>query len=214
MSKFYFNLELALLAVAMLYPAFSLAQFCEKEKVVPIAVSSISAPKHVPNRSVESEVIDESYWLNTLDEAAIKALNETQRMARRQRGIEYGGCLFANAKMRPSKFYYTIPVTNYSPDGIRVSCKTPRYASNFVGLYHTHPEDLTIDGFSQHDIEVAESMNVTSYVGSMYSNNILKFQSCKTKKVCLSGFGSGSRLGACLRKDFSHGELIGQMGGR
>lgn len=179
------------------------AQFCETRKAV--ISSSDNAPRHVPDRPVKSEVESESTWLPSLDEAAIQALTMSALLAQDRTGIEYGGCLFADDKENPTKFYYTVPVTNNSSEGIRVSCKTPSFARAFVGLYHTHPIDMTIDGFSAHDIEVAEALNVTSYVGSMHSKNILRFQSCKTRKICL--YDSGR----CFRKDFSRGEVIGRI---
>lgn len=191
----------SLSAVLMILSSQSHAQMCNSSS----QSRPISVPNHIPDTSVIAQVSDDSKFFDSADQAAVAALKLIPSL-NNSNYFEYSGCIFVDANSSPHRFFYTFPVTNNSSDGIRISCVPPAYATALVGIFHTHPISDSFgntDGFSTHDVEIADRLNITSYVGTIKTRNIIRYISCKSRKECLDSGGT------VCRNKYSRGERIG-----
>lgn len=189
--------------ILLLLAAESKAQMCRTE-TRPV---TISVPDYVPDNLITAQVVKGSKAYSTADQAAISAIQMIPRL-KNFSFFEYSGCIYLDRKAQPQVYYSTFPVTNGSSSAFRISCVAPHVDAKLVGIYHTHPlsDDFgNQDGFSPHDIEIAKKLNVTSYVGTVKTRNIIRYISCKTRIECLDNEGI-----RCRRK-FSRGEKIGSF---
>lgn len=168
--------------------------------------SNPTEPAHIPSKAINTAVDPEVTVYKSIDEAAVAALIEAASQGKNKQGFEFGGCIFSNNKTSGTEFYYTRPVSNSSNDGFKASCLIPAFAPHLVGMYHTHPAEQNFDGFSDYDLKLADHLNITSYIASMYTMNIRRYVSCKTKKVCIDSGG-----GICRSGRFSPGERVGKI---
>lgn len=98
--------------------------------------------------------------------------------------LEYGGGIY---RLNGS-FYFTIPVTNGQARELGVRLQIPKSAT-LAALFHTHPKDMTTDvsgKFSQADIDTANGMHVSSYVGVLTSHTMIVYTPVSVARTALS----------------------------
>lgn len=141
----------------------------------------------------------------TADAAAIAALEASARLSRT---LEYAGAVYYT----DNGYHFTIPVTSGNArevEGYRIRI-TRR--GTVVGLYHTHPADLTDDTserFSSADVETAKAMRLISYVGVIKSGAVIEFDYRHDKTLALFGaanFGARVSTGHPVGRMFTTGE--------
>lgn len=94
---------------------------------------------------------------STMDGAAVAV---EQQITRTNPTSEQAGAIYELA----GKFYFTAPASNDGGDYFHVAVQFPAGA-RFVALYHDHPYGPTNDLFSAPDVQVANQLHVTSYIG-------------------------------------------------
>lgn len=99
---------------------------------------------------------------NDLDTAATAALHAAESVSTK---VEEAGAFYE----LNGKVYYTSPASNAADAQFNIRIAFPQGAK-LVGLYHTHPNFPNNNMFSPNDIDVANSMHVTSYVGVLGDN--------------------------------------------
>jgi hypothetical protein len=84
---------------------------------------------------------------------------------------EFGGALYE----REGKYFFTTAVTNKNSYKVDYQISLPKGAK-MIGMYHTHPDSSPYsDAFSVSDIETANRMMMTMYVGVVSKNHTLKY---------------------------------------
>lgn len=113
-----------------------------------------------------------------LDTAATAALQAATKVST---SVEEAGALYELNGL----FYYTSPASNAADAQFNIRIAFPQGAK-LIGLYHTHPAAPNNDMFSPNDLDIANSMHVTSYIAVMgqnikvlrYTPGVSKLASC------------------------------------
>lgn len=100
-----------------------------------------------------------------LNQAAIQGLKEA---AHQSDSIEYAGVIYQLG----NRFCYTTAVTNKDPYKFAIRASFP---GTMVAIYHTHPDGLNSDRFSEPDINTARSMNVISFIYVFHTDAVRVF---------------------------------------
>lgn len=133
------------------------------------------------------------------DEAAIHALSRIS-----ERDYELGGGIYGDSAGRYS---YSDPQGNQKTRTFeaRVPWTTPD--GKLVGMYHTHPTDGIGDTdnkyFSPHDVAVADQLRLMSYIKSLRSGDVRKYEPGVTKTISRRVPGRGMES-----ERYSKGELM------
>jgi RHS repeat-associated protein len=101
---------------------------------------------------------------------------------------EYAGAVITSGN---GGYYATTPVTINDQHNFGFSLppgETP------VALYHTHPIDTNGEFFSKHDVETAQRLSVTSYIGVYSNNSISYFDPNTMTAITRRDFGGGTSM--------------------
>lgn len=104
---------------------------------------------------------------DTMNDAAIAAETAAKSVSAYD---EYAGAVI----LYNGKYFYTLPASNGRDDHFSVRLFFPQNAK-IVALYHTHPAAPFSEFFSPDDIDVANQMNVTSYVGDIKDGVVIQY---------------------------------------
>jgi proteasome lid subunit RPN8/RPN11 len=119
--------------------------------------------------ALAAEVAAERY--DTIEAAAVQALDAITEHA-----YEVGGVIL---KDQDGKYYPTPPKGDKDTDGFEIKVYYPK-GHKIVAIYHTHPDQGVgeIDGelFSPVDVEIADTMQVPSYIKALRSGTVRKYE--------------------------------------
>jgi RHS repeat-associated protein len=128
-----------------------------------------------------------------MDDAAKAALTAAKIIGSNSR--EYGGGII---ELDDGSFLFTQPVTTSKSH--KFDAEIQLKEGKLVGLYHTHPKDRDSEKFSGIDIDIAEQLEVISYIGVHKDNNI-RFFDQETMRTRSTGRGSSRRI-------YAKGEIL------
>lgn len=117
-----------------------------------------------------------SPWLPDLDSAVNEAIKRSGAIANN----EQSGVVFKNAD---GHFAYSIPLTSARQDDFALRAQIPEGMS-LAGIWHSHPGNDELAGFfSPADLDMADKLNVPSYIRFNKDGAIRSYTPGKTKTL-------------------------------
>lgn len=115
-----------------------------------------------------------SPWLPDLDAAVNEAIKRSGKIT----ANEQSGVVIKNAD---GHFAYSIPLTSVRQDDFALRARLAQ-GQSLAAIWHSHPGNDELAGyFSPHDLEMADKLNVPSYVRFNSDGSIRSYTPGKTK---------------------------------
>jgi hypothetical protein len=115
-----------------------------------------------------------SPWLPDLEAAVNEAIRRSGKIANN----EQSGVIFRNAD---GHFAYSIPLTSVRQDDFALRAPLAQ-GQSIAAIWHSHPGADELAGyFSPHDLEMADKLNVPSYIRFNSDGSIRSYTPGKTK---------------------------------
>ena len=142
-----------------------------------------------------SVLAENSIAYSSMDEAAVAGLKLS---ASKSMNHEFAGCLYTDG----TNFFHTEPASNGQDESFEIECFAPK-SLVLAGLFHTHPSGF-IDGFSGQDLVFAHQLKLTSYVGLLNADQVIKYIPGSTRNECFTA----GMISCDLGHRISRGKLV------